>query len=93
MSAGVKIGSPVVYAPRAFTLADDKIVGTSVASLYDIESRTWSDALAPDITELDRLPEIAWTTEIAGTVTRQAAEQTGLASGTPVIVGTIDAAA
>ena len=49
--------------------------------------------LAPDITELERLPEIAWTTEIAGAVTGRAAEETGLASGTPVIVGTIDAAA
>jgi xylulokinase len=42
---------------------------------------------------LERLPEIAWTTEIAGAVTRQAAEETGLAPETPVIVGTIDAAA
>ncbi len=39
------------------------------------------------------MPEIAWTTEIAGAVTRPRAEQTGLAPGTPVIVGTIDAAA
>jgi putative aminopeptidase len=29
-SAGVKIGSPVVYAPRAFALAGDRIVGTSI---------------------------------------------------------------
>ena len=71
----------------------DHYSASSVAPLYDIESRTWSDALAPDITDLERLPEIAWTTEIAGTVTGTAAEQTGLAPGTPVIVGTIDAAA
>jgi xylulokinase len=71
----------------------DHYSASSVAPLYDIESRTWSDTLAPDITELERLPEIAWTTEIAGAVTRQAAEETGLALGTPVIVGTIDAAA
>jgi xylulokinase len=71
----------------------DHYSASSVAPLYDIESRTWSEALAPDITKLERLPEIAWTTEIAGTVTRPAAEQTGLAFGTPVIVGTIDAAA
>jgi xylulokinase len=71
----------------------DHYSASCVAPLYDIESRTWSDAVAPDITELERLPEIAWTTEIAGTVTHWAAEQTGLASGTPVIVGTIDAAA
>ena len=30
LSAGVKIGSPAVYAPRAFALAGDRIVGTSV---------------------------------------------------------------
>jgi xylulokinase len=71
----------------------DHYSASSVAPLYDIASRTWSDTLAPDITELDRLPEIAWTTEIAGTVTGRAAMETGLASGTPVIVGTIDAAA
>jgi xylulokinase len=71
----------------------DHYSASSVAPLYDIESRTWSDALAPDITELERLPEIAWTTEIAGAVTRRAAEESGLAFGTPVIVGTIDAAA
>jgi putative aminopeptidase len=29
-AAGVKIGSPVVYAPNAFVLTDDKIAGTSV---------------------------------------------------------------
>jgi putative aminopeptidase len=29
-AAGVKIGSPVVYAPKAFALAGDKIAGTSV---------------------------------------------------------------
>jgi xylulokinase len=71
----------------------DHYSASNVAPLYDIEQQRWSDALAPDITELERLPEIAWTTEVSGTVTRQAAEQTGLAFGTPVIVGTIDAAA
>ncbi len=71
----------------------DHYSASSVAPLYDIESQSWSAALASDITALERLPEIAWTAEIAGTVTRRAAEQTGLAFGTPVIVGTIDAAA
>ena len=71
----------------------DHYSASGVAPLYDIESQAWSEALAPDIAELERLPEIGWTTEIAGGVTRQAAEETGLAFGTPVIVGTIDAAA
>ena len=38
------------------------------------------------------MPDLAWTTDIAGGVTQQAAHETGLAPGTPVIVGTIDAA-
>jgi xylulokinase len=71
----------------------DHYSASNVAPLYDIEQGTWSGALARDITDLERLPDIAWTTEIAGAVTRQAAEETGLAFGTPVIVGTIDAAA
>jgi xylulokinase len=61
--------------------------------LYLADRQEWSGELAPDIIDLDRLPRLAWTTEIAGTVTRRAAEETGLAAGTPVIVGTIDAAA
>lgn len=42
---------------------------------------------------MDRLPQIYWSCEIAGYVTDKAAVETGLASGTPVIVGTTDAAA
>jgi putative aminopeptidase FrvX len=30
LSAGVKVGSPIVYAPRAFALADRKIAGASI---------------------------------------------------------------
>ena len=71
----------------------DHYSASNVAPLYDIEHGAWSDALTYDITNLERLPQIAWTTEIAGAVTRRAAAETGLAFGTPVIVGTIDAAA
>ena len=39
-----------------------------------------------------KLPELLWTAEIAGGVTKAAAEVTGLAVGTPVTTGTIDAA-
>lgn len=71
----------------------DHYCASNVAPLYDIDRKTWSDALAPDLTDLGRLPDIAWTTDIAGGVTARAAHATGLAAGTPVIVGTIDAAA
>ncbi len=49
--------------------------------------------MAPDVTDVDRLPELAWTTDVAGGVTQSAAQETGLVVGTAVIVGTIDAAA
>ena len=71
----------------------DHYTAANASPLYQIDNHVWSAALAPDITDLDRLPELAWTTEVAGGVIRRAAEQTGLLPGTPVIVGTIDAAA
>jgi xylulokinase len=71
----------------------DHYTASSSAPLYDVDQRAWTDALAPGIIELDRLPKLGWTTDIAGTVTKRAAEETGLAEGTPVIVGTVDAAA
>jgi xylulokinase len=71
----------------------DHYSASSNAPLYDPSAATWSDRFADGIAPLEMMPEIAWTTGIAGNVTRSAAEATGLAEGTPVIVGTIDAAA
>ena len=71
----------------------DHYTAANSSPLYLVDERCWSDRLAPDIVELDRMPDLAWTTDIAGEVTARASEETGLAPGTPVIVGTIDAAA
>jgi xylulokinase len=71
----------------------DHYTAPNSAPLYDIKAQTWSDALGSDICSLDMMPELMWSTEIAGTVTAQAAAETGLAEGTPVTCGTIDAAA
>lgn len=71
----------------------DHYTAASFSPLYDVTKLEWSDALAPDILPLAKLPRLMWSTEIAGHVTAQAAAQTGLAEGTPVICGTIDAAA
>jgi xylulokinase len=71
----------------------DHYTAASSSPLYLIDDNVWSGALAPEITQTERLPELAWTTDIAGGVTATASEQTGLAAGTPVIVGTVDAAA
>jgi len=74
-------------------LVTDHYCASNVSPLYNIDAQCWSDSLTRDITDLGRLPDIAWTTDIAGAVTSRVADETGLAAGTPVIVGTIDAAA
>src|SRR5262249_40000921 len=71
----------------------DHYSAAGFSPLYVVDKRDWSSDLAADIVPLDRLPSIAWTTEVVGAVTRAAAAETGLATGTPVIAGTIDAAA
>jgi xylulokinase len=58
---------------------------------YDMSARTWSakliDAAGVDGT---MFPEILESTDVAGYVTKQAAEDLGIASGIPVIVGSGD---
>lgn len=71
----------------------DHYTAANSSPLYVAEERKWSDALASDIIDLDRLPDLAWTTDIVGEVTRYASAETGLAPGTKVIAGTVDAAA
>lgn len=71
----------------------DHYSAANFAPLYLADEQMWSTALSDDIVPLDKLPELAWSSEIAGTITAAAAEATGLAVGTPVTTGTIDAAA
>ena len=61
--------------------------------MYDPWKNEWSDKFCNDFVNLDQLPEILWSHELAGYVTQKASELTGLAEGTPVSVGTIDAGA
>ncbi|WP_298435393.1 FGGY-family carbohydrate kinase [uncultured Jannaschia sp.] len=61
--------------------------------LYDARAQAWSDSMCDGIVDPAMLPRLIWTTEIAGHVTAAAARATGLAEGTPVTAGTIDAAA
>lgn len=70
----------------------DHYTAANFSPLYDVNRLDWTDALA-DILPLERLPRLMWSTEIAGHVTARAAAETGLAEGTPVTCGTIDAAA
>jgi xylulokinase len=71
----------------------DHYSAANFSPIYLLDRQGWSTELAADIIEPDRLPKVMWTTDIAGHVTAKAARATGLAKGTPVITGTIDAAA
>ena len=59
--------------------------------LFDCGSLQWSDFLC-GIAGIDKnvLPPVVSPTHIIGSITEKAAEETGLASGTPVICGTTD---
>ncbi len=103
----LKNNRPEIYAKTARILSSTsylvlKLTGEAVidhftaanfSPLYDVETLDWTDDLAADILPLEKLPRLMWSTEIAGHVTQAAAAETGLARGTPVTCGTIDAAA
>jgi xylulokinase len=71
----------------------DHYSAANTSPLYDVGKLAYTDALAPEIVPLEKLPDLLWSTDIAGHVTAKAAAATGLAKGTPVICGTIDAGA
>ncbi len=67
----------------------------SYAPLFDIRKKCWNGTFngTPEkrLLNLNRLPELLWSSDIAGEITSTASEQTGLVEGTPVITGTADA--
>lgn len=71
----------------------DHYTAANFSPLYDVETQSWVSDLADDIIPLEKLPRLIWSDEIAGQITAKASSETGLATGTPVTAGTIDAAA
>lgn len=59
--------------------------------LMEMETLAWSDRFADLVAPVEMLPRLGWSDELAGTVSAVAAEETGLAPGTPVAVGAVDA--
>ena len=60
---------------------------------FDIRNEIWDSQAAEKIgVPIEKMPSLCSTTELVGTVTKAAAEQTGLKPGTPVIAGCLDAA-
>ncbi len=61
---------------------------------YNIIEKTWDEKMMDEIgLDIEKLPESFPCDEVIGEVTQQAARETGLAPGTPVVAGTTDATA
>ncbi len=71
----------------------DHYTAGSFAPLYDVGTQNWAADMRDAVCPVEMLPRLMWSSEIAGSVTAEASRQTGLAEGTPVTCGTIDAAA
>jgi xylulokinase len=71
----------------------DHFTAAGFTPLYDPATQAWNPEFSEGIVDLAHLPTLLWSSEIAGHVTEKAAAETGLAPGTPVVCGTIDAAA
>jgi xylulokinase len=102
----IKNHQPDLYAQTAkFLMAKDYIVlrltseavtdfsDASGSNLFDIQTRAWCrDFLGQLGLEEERLPRVCASTRVAGHVTPAASEATGLAAGTPVVIGGGDGA-
>ncbi|MBX3029901.1 MAG: FGGY-family carbohydrate kinase [Chloroflexi bacterium] len=70
----------------------DHYTAAAYGPLYDLHTRDWAPAALDLVCDRALLPEIDWTAAVAGHIHADAARATGLREGTPVIVGTADAA-
>lgn len=87
-------GSSFLAAKLTGNYVVDRFLGlASFNPLYDPE--TWEPVpeLCAPVCRPDQLAKVQEAADIAGTVTKQAAAETGLAEGTPVITGTDDSGA
>ena len=66
------------------------------APLFNIREKKWDFSFNnignSEIISPDWLPELLWSSEVAGKVTKAASNLTGIPAGTPVVAGTADAA-
>ncbi len=59
--------------------------------LMDAKTKTWSPELAAYLElDIDKLPDVRASSDVLGKITSRAAKLTGLAEGTPVVVGAGD---
>lgn len=87
-------GSTFISAKLTGNYTVDRFLGlASFNPLYDQDTWMPNEELCAPICRPDQLAEIREAADIAGTVTAAASQETGLAEGTPVIVGTDDSGA
>jgi xylulokinase len=70
----------------------DHYTAAAYGPLYNLHTRTWDPHALRHVCDEALLPELEWSAAVAGTVSRAGAADTGLAEGTPITVGTADAA-
>ena len=68
----------------------DRHQASYVGPLYDLRRHRWDERYADALPLAGRLPDLGWPGDVAGGLTDDAARRTGLAPGTPVLVGTSD---
>lgn len=77
-----------------FKLTGVYSISTNEAGLlhvFDNQNMVWSERVASLIgIDIDKLPPLFDGSEVIGGVTKKAAEETGLAAGTPVVAGALD---
>ena len=56
----------------------DHYTAANFTPLYDKSKLQWSDELSKDMIDLSKLPDLKWSTEIAGYITEKASLETGL---------------
>ena len=59
--------------------------------LYDVRGFGWIPEWVPEVAGDIEMPRLVWPHEVIGTVTAEAAAETGIPAGTPVSPGTVDA--
>lgn len=72
------------------TAAIDRHQGSYVAPFIDAKKRAWDLRFADGLALAERLPPLRWPDEVIGGITAEAAAETGLPEGVPVIAGSSD---
>lgn len=85
-------GSTYLVAKLTGNFVIDRYTAATWVPIFNMEALDWEKDLSL-FCRRDQLADCRWTNEVAGNVHAQAAKETGLAIGTPVIVGTADASA